>query len=84
MAEDIAQWLNGFGLGKYAQTARAGYELLVSYDAVIKSDVSSTGQHRRQAKIIGQSGRPVSVFLSRRRKSRCRYGLFRVLDGAYG
>lgn len=36
----------------YTRTAaRAGYDLLVYYDAVIKSDVSSTGQHRRQAKI---------------------------------
>jgi GT2 family glycosyltransferase len=31
--------------------ARAGYTLFVSYDAVIRSDVSTTGQHRREAEI---------------------------------
>lgn len=36
----------------YTRTAaRAGYDLIISYDAIIRSDVSTTGQHRRHAKI---------------------------------
>lgn len=31
--------------------ARAGFRLLVSYDAVIRSDVGTTGQHSRQEKV---------------------------------